>query len=94
MANGDGYVLNEDFWAPLQADKDGKYSVVGRFSRGDTLTGVELPEKFLEMATKGTKPMLVKKSDSEGVGAPNRAASEAPPTPEQRERERETSSKR
>lgn len=87
MANGDGYVLNVDFWAPLQADKEGKYSVVGRFARGDALTGVELPEKFLEQATSGSRPMLLKKDskESETVGAPTVAAASAPPTVEQRE---------
>jgi hypothetical protein len=61
MANGSGYVLNFDFWAPL---KDGR--VVKRFSKGDTLDGVDLPADFVEKATKGARPMLVKKSSEEG----------------------------
>ncbi len=84
MANGEGYILNRDFWAPLQADKDGKYSTVGRFSRGDVLVGVELPDKFLEIATSGPNPTLLKKDslEAEGVGSPT---VEDPPTAEQRE---------
>ena len=87
MANGSEYVLNRDFWAPLQADSDGKYSIVGRFSRGDTLDGVELPDGFLKAATSGSRPMLLKKDsrEAESVGTPVVAATEAPMTVQQRE---------
>jgi hypothetical protein len=87
MANGDGYVLNRDFWAPLQANEEGKYYTVGRFSRGDVLTGVELPEEFLKIALSGPNPTLIKKDskEQERVGAPTVAAASSPSTPEQRE---------
>lgn len=65
MANGDQYTLNVDFWAPLMPNEDGKYSVVGRFARGDTLEGVNLPDDFLEKATAGPKPLLLKKDSRE-----------------------------
>lgn len=87
MANGDGYVLNRDFYAPLQAGEDGKFSIVGRFSRGDVLKGCEFPEEFLKQATSGPNPTFVKKDsqEEERVGAPMAAASASPSTPEQRE---------
>jgi hypothetical protein len=75
MANGDGFVLNQDFWAPLQANKDGKFSIVGRFSKGDTLKGVELPDEFLEKALSGPRPMLSKKESEE---APRQGENETP----------------
>jgi hypothetical protein len=85
MANGDGYTLNRDFWAPLLPGEDGKYSIVGRFSKGDTLTGVEIPADFLEKATSGPQPVLLKRDSAEAQNqsaSPVQAATDAQSTPQ------------
>jgi hypothetical protein len=91
MANGDGYVLNRDFWAPLLPGEDGKYSIVGRFSKGDTLTGVDIPVDFLEKATSGPQPVLLKKDSREAErqeASPVQAAADAQSTPKREEQAR------
>lgn len=65
MVNGDQYVLNDDFWAPMQKNDDGVTRVVGRFSKGDVLEGVTLSEELITQGTKGVRPMLLKKNSKE-----------------------------
>ena len=89
MANGDGYVLNVDFWAPLHEVGDGKYSVAGRFSKGDVLEGVNIPDDFLEKATAGPRPILLKKDSQEAErqgASPVAEATSAQSTPQRAER--------
>ena len=88
MANGDGYVLNVDFWAPLHEVGDGKYAIAGRFAKGDVLEGVNIPDDFLEKATAGPRPLLLKKDSGEAQeqsASPVEAAAGAQSTPQRSE---------
>ena len=83
MANGDQYTLNQDFYSPLQPDEYGKYSIAGRFSRGDTLTGVDFPPEFLEKATSGARPLFLKKDSKEQAPSNEDAAVQSTPRREE-----------